>query len=222
MPVEKIESKRINETPVSPERILVLNTLPLTSDRFDAGRSRTFFSFLKYRNDFLRTQFPAGISWDIYKSQVVHPILAELLHIKEGSRAAIDYDVSFSDFRKALLSGQFDVIFLVAHHIYEKDSIEFADREVSLPVILEFLEKKLSGSSMSLHFIVCNSLAFTQLKSKESTYSGTLSFGFWEFPVLESYRFIRHWVLSLDGKRSLSEAYALAIDDYKQSINTDE
>ena len=87
---------------------------------------------------------------------------------------------------------------------------------------LEFLEKKLSGSSISLHFIVCNSLPFTRLKSKTAMYSGTISVGFWEFPVLESYRFIRHWVLSLDGKRSLSEAYAFAIDDYKQNINPDE
>ena len=210
---------RMHETTIAPEKILILNTIPLTATRFVAETDRSIFSFLRYKSDFLKSQFPQNLAWQIYKSEIVDPILVELLAIREESPTVIDYDVQFGNFMEAVLSDQFDVIFLIAHHNMERNTIEFAAKEVRYSDVLNFLKKKLKNTHLNINFIICGSSGFSDLKTLAQRYAGMVGLGFWTFPVLESYRFIRQWVLSFDGSRTIDEAYVWAIDAFKKNID---
>ncbi len=214
-------ASRLSDIPVPPERVILLNTIPLTKARFEAEKKDHFVKFWHRRSDFLNTQFPAAMGWELYQSAIVLPVLAELYAISKNARSVIDYDVGFNEFRKAAGGGQFDVIFLVAHHIEPADAIEFAGRDIPLSEMAAFLSKQLPGKrKLDINFIICTGSGLVAVKQDPLPVAGIISTGFWYFPVIESYQFISHWILQFDGKKTMAEAYALAIDSYKPNNNS--
>lgn len=207
------EEKKLN-----PSRILVLNTIPLSKVEFekDVQKPSFFqklfgkqnareFANLRVNEDYLKT-------WEEYEHVIVLPIFKELLQINESS-ATIDYNVTFDCFKEAVLSGHFDVIFLAAHHIVSSkgEFIEFKDDGIPIKEIYEFLKKL--KHPVSLIFIVCQSNEFEGLKKGivEDECIASIATAYWNIPVILGYRFIKTWVLCVNGNNSLSEAYSRAI-----------
>lgn len=213
MPLESTIYRLDNEKPVDPERVLMLNTIPLNEKRFiRERRTRLFYR----KSDFLRTQFPSILPWSDYEKLVVLPILSELAEIKKHTRISIDYDVNYSDFRRAMRSSNFDSIFILAHHIEQSGHVEFAGARIKLGNMSKFLQKTMQSSSKNLQVFICKAGGLENGIFDSVERKGAFSVSYWRMPVMESYRFVKYWLLSLDGKATLSEAYTQAI---RRSVN---
>lgn len=203
-----------NEQMVKSERAAVLLCVPLTRKRFEKktrepGLLKTIVAGKRnMETDQLR--FLPG--WEQYEAETVLPVLNELLKIRENTSASVIPDVTVRDFKKAVTSGAFDVIILVARHLCKK--IEFADRHHSPEEIYRFLSRLDSGQKISMIYMICESEEIEEATYNKITVVKSVASAFWEIPLVEGIAFVRHWFGWFNGKNTLSIAYDLALESY--------
>lgn len=208
------------ESVIESEKALILLTIALTEQRFLKEKKDPpfwFNPFLKPK-EFVQLQHYLN-TWKDYEQYVVLPIFQEIEFIKANSHATIDYDVTFNDFKQALLSDDFEVIYLIAHHITSAkgDFIEFADGGESFTHVLQFLATLTTIQKKSIIFVVCESQIIENASSNAFLNLKSIGSASWKVPLIEGFQFIKHWVFNFNGQHTLSSAYSQAIIQFLNS-----
>ena len=223
-----------NEKPIQGERVAILVCPPLSKKRFEKENrdacfiSQQFTQEKEFVKNFTKT-IKSDSDWKTYQDEIALYALKHLLEIEENSSATVIPDVKYRHFKKALRSGCFDVIFIIAHHIIPKKKskdkegviltgkIEFADGGIPLEQIQKFLAQLYSDNKISLIFTICKTNKFQQM-SYGLPSIGSIATAFWDIDFVDGIEFVKCWSRFLNGKQTLSQAYYLAIDEFLKDL----
>lgn len=211
MPLDKI---------ILNERVIVLITIPLTEKRYNRDMKDIFGNFYFGRpKEFIKNEsLRLGRSWEKYFNEIASFILFDVKEIIGNTNCTVDFDVTYKKFINAIKSDDYDVIYLFAHHIMETKSsksslIEFADGGMSTEKVIRSIEK-LKNKQKSLFFFVCESDEFEKLQRKKPKFQSLVGSTSWNLPTVLGFNFIKYWVLELNNKRGLLDAYSRAISKF--------
>lgn len=205
----------LSSKPVESSRVAVLNTIPLTQERFNSELHPGWVSrwVLRKPKDFLLglvSMYPNWAIWEVYEEGLALPALQELDEIKRTTNVVLDFDVTWEQFQLAIHSRLFDVVFLLAHHFGEY--IEFADGGVFFEDVKQFLLSFHTERKVSVIFMVCQAEEMKEVKFENITGIASIGCAAWNLPVRESYQFTRHWVSCFGDGATLADAYSNAIE----------
>ncbi|MEM6343282.1 MAG: hypothetical protein AAF927_05360 [Bacteroidota bacterium] len=190
-------------------------TIPLTEKRFKQDLSFRQGLFRRKPKEFVQLEkLRLGGDWPEYKQYMVQPLLEDIHFLRHETKCTIDYDVSFADFKRAYLSGQYDTIFLLAHHIEypEPGFVEFVDGGIAMQKLVQLLMT--SPKAQAPLFFVCKSQkSLEQVKKSRPELISAIATAEMDIFTLSGFYFIRLWISEMQGQ-SLEEAYALAIDKF--------
>lgn len=214
-------SKLQSEQPILPQKVVLLNTIPLFEARYQADlRPPSWLSMLAKakgkQKDFVQSSLYLYGNWEEYNIEIATPVLSELVKIRDNSLATIDLEVSWRQFQKAVLSDVFEAFFLFAHHFDNK--IEFADGGIKISEVQSFLTKTRTKGQRHFVFMVCRADAFEKSKIEFPASFSSTATASWNIPVIEAYVFSRLWIQSMDETRSFPNAYSEAIGQYLKLI----
>ncbi len=196
---------------IQPERILMLNTIPLTKGRFYHDKRWTWlYNFIRKPKDFIKTRCDEGIdNWNTYQL-LIKPIINKLHVLCKESKASVKYDVPYKQFKKHILEGKYDAIFIAAHMINIKNCIEFSDGGKPLNEILNFLSSINIDRKIAILFCVCESDIIHDWKIHQIN-NISVAMAFWNVDVNQGIEFIKLWIFEINGIKTLNECYSLAI-----------
>lgn len=199
------------------KKVLIMLTIPLTEKRYleDLHYSKRLFRRKRPKEYIQIEVLRLGEGWDRYQKDVVRYILQDLKLLDEQMPCTLDYDVRFLDFHRAYQSGQYEVIFLLAHHIEEPSPgyIEFADGGVSMLRMLNLLRTTPKGSRAPLFFVCSSQRRLEQAKLDQPNTISYIATSEGKIMTVQGFTFLKEWILAMPGQ-TLQEAYARAIDRY--------
>jgi len=210
-----------NDIIIDASEILVLITIPMQQKRYETDvRKASQKIYFGKPKEFAKIESWKHGEWKAYKENIVFPVLSDITELHQKSNCILDYEITFKNFKTALQATEFKGIFLLAHHIknYGKkklDYIEFADGGALTTKVTLLLQSGIAKQK-SIFLFVCNSKTFEAVKIQKNDsleYIGTTA---WNTPTIAGFNFIKHWILSMNRKKTLSESYAEAIETFLQ------
>ena len=197
--------------PIPSHRVAVLFCPALTEKRFNKEQKKispvSRFLGSRYR-DFIAKQ-AVLFDWPDYCARIALPVSLQLKEIEHRTKAVVMVDATFQIFKQAILSGNFDVLFIVTHHpdMGETLHFEFANGAYSLDEVAALFQKKNPDKRISTIFFTCQSRQvesglYGQVPGLES-----VAYADWNMPLGDGLNFLRLWIEFLDGKTTLADAW---------------
>ncbi len=211
--------------PVAPEQTVLLIAPPFTAARYHKERKQpNLLDRLTGREyDFVRRQVLLE-DWAAYRRVVVAPLQPALTRLR-GFGGKVLLDATWGDFRQAVRQPEVTFVVMIAHHAVRRggDAVEFAGGCKPFGHVIRFLRRMKRDSPVSVAWFTCDGGALKESLYNQSAAIGSLAWGAWNLPLIESVDFAVRWVNHLDGKVTLGEAWHQALGDvvreYKATDN---
>lgn len=209
------------------DQVALLISPPLTKDRAmrDLREPNWIQKFWMRPKEFAKLQFKRMSSWEQYEETIAIPVVSHLKDLRElAQRPSIIPDAAFRDFRSVLNNDDFQLVFLIAHHMMKfppkntaendhdlKGAIEFADGGRDMQSVAACVQSACRRRQLCLVFVVCYS---DELRADCYMLTPNVK-AIGGFPSLAHFvtgvAFAKQWIMQCDGTTKLLEAYNRAM-----------